>query len=125
MVRLHVLKIDGCRYHANFSIKKTNARVSQANLLVRQHISEKTCASYCIVHPKCYFFAHRSKNGNCVLYEWLTFPSTFYDSGYTFTTTNIKTRNVRANFNVFIHIVGINFMQRILLLTEGCDLKFW
>ena len=102
----HVLKLQGCRYNANFSIVEIGKALKQTPIKSMYTADWSTCARHCLVDSTCYHFNFERTSGTCQFLEFLHVLRPEAKIGWEFVRTDTYLRNVRKFFkNIFFNFL--------------------
>lgn len=101
----HVLKLQGCRYNANFSVVEAGKALKQTPTKSIYSADRSTCARQCLVDSTCHQFNFKRTSGTCEFLEFLYVPKPDAKNGWEFVRTDTYLRNVRKFFkDVFFYL---------------------
>ena len=102
----HVLKLQGCRYNANFSFVEIDKALKQTPTKSIYSADWSTCARHCLVDSTCHQFNFERISGTCEFLEFLYVQRPEAKNGWEFVRTDSYLRNVRKFFkNIFFNFL--------------------
>ena len=113
----HVLKLQGCRYNANFSVVETGKALKQTPTKSIYSADRSICAIHCLVDNTCYQFNFKRASGTCEFLKFLYVSKPDAKSGWEFVRTNTYLRNVRK-FSKDIYFLSFCSLYSQLFLAH-------